>query len=87
VLDVAAPPDEDPDLTLDLPRDLAQIRGKLGRRDLRGPDPAAVDALQRMLLARLEAGDIAADDVQGAEVSTAPPGARCRDILRPWFSL
>ena len=87
VLDLAAPPDQDPDLALDLPRDLTQVRGKLGRRDLRGPEPPAVDALQRMLLARLEPGDIAADDVQGGEVSTAPPGARCRDILRPWFSL
>ena len=66
VLDLAAPLDQDPDLALDLARDLAQVRRQLGRRDLRGAEPPPVHALERMLLAGLEAGGIAADDVQGA---------------------
>ena len=70
VLDLAAPPDQDADLALDLARDLAQVRRQLGRRDLGGAEPPPVDALERVLLAGLEPGRIARDDVQGAEVST-----------------
>jgi hypothetical protein len=70
VLDLPAPPDQDPDLALDLARDAAQIRRQLGRRDFPGTEPAPVNAFQRVLLAGLEPRDIAADDVQGAEVST-----------------
>src|SRR4051794_4996563 len=71
VLDLAPPADQDPDLPLDLARDAAQVRGELGRRDFSGTQPPPVNAFERVLLAGLEPRDIAADDVQGAEVSTA----------------
>ena len=81
VLDLAAPPDQDADLPLDLARDAAQVRRQLGRRDLRRTEPPPVNALQRVLLAGLEPRDIAADDVQGAEVSTAgDPLPRLREL-------
>jgi hypothetical protein len=74
VLDLPAPPDQDPDLPLDLARDAAQVRRQLGRRDFPGAEPPPVNAFQRVLLAGLEPRDIAADDVQGAEVSTDGAG-------------
>ncbi len=52
------------DLALDLARHLAQVSRKLGRRDLLRPQPPPVDTLERMFLARLEPGDVAADRVQ-----------------------
>ncbi len=72
VLDLAAPVDQDADLPLDLARDRAEIRRQLGRSHLRRFHAPAVNALQRMLLARLEPDDIARDRVQDAEVSTRP---------------
>jgi hypothetical protein len=87
VFDLAAAADQDADLALDLARDPAQIGGQLGRCDLPGTKPAAVDALERMLLAGLEPGDIAGDDVQGAEVSIRGPGARRVNARGPLLQL
>ena len=49
----------------------AQVRRELRRRDLGGTEPPPVNALERVFLARLEPGGIAADDVQAGEVSTS----------------
>jgi hypothetical protein len=82
VLDLAAPADQDPDLPLDLARDAAQVRGELCRRDFSGTEPPPVNAFERVFLAGLEPRDIAADDVQGGEVSTAGGGLpNVRDIV------
>jgi hypothetical protein len=86
VLDLAAPVDQDPDLALDLARDAPQEGRQLARGDLRGLQTAPVDALQRVLLARLEPGDIAGDRFQEAEVSMPPPATLARkngQISRP----
>jgi hypothetical protein len=64
VLDVAAAPDQDPDLALDLARQAAQVGGQLGGGDLGRPQASPVDALERVQLARLEPGGIAGDRVQ-----------------------
>ncbi|HVV51446.1 MAG TPA: hypothetical protein VHO06_17380 [Polyangia bacterium] len=79
VLDLAPPVDQDPDLALDLARDAPQEGRPLGRGDLRRLQAPAVDALQRVLLARLVADDVSGDGFQEPEVSTpssAPAGAR-----------
>ena len=78
VLDLTAAPHQDADLALDLAGYPAEVGRELGRRHLRGAEAPAVHALERVLLAGLEAGDIAGDDVQGGEVSTGRPGARRR---------
>ena len=73
VLDLAPAVDQDADLPFDLARDGPQEGRQLGRRHLRRLQPPPVDALQRMLLARLEPNDIASDRLQEAEVSTPLP--------------
>jgi len=70
VLDLPAPPDQDPDLAFDLARDAAQVGCELRRGDLPGAKAAPVDALQRVFLAGLQPGRIPGDFVQGGEVST-----------------
>ena len=80
VLDLAAPVDQDPDLSLDLARHGPKKRRQLGRRHLRGLQAPPVDALQGVLLARLEPNDIAGDGFQGAEVSMPLPAT----IWRPF---
>src|SRR6185437_1564339 len=77
VLDLAAPVDQDANLTLDLARDVPQEGRQLGRSDLRGLQAPPVDPLQRVLLARLEADDVSGDGFQEPEVST-PSRAICR---------
>ena len=73
VLDFAAPADEEPDLALELARQAAQERGQLGGSDLGRTQAPPVYALESVLLAGLEARDIAGDVVQGQEVSIARP--------------
>jgi hypothetical protein len=71
VLDLAPPVDQDPDLPFYLARDGAQEGRQFGRRHLRRLQAPPVDALEGVLLARLEPDDIASDGLQDAEVSMA----------------
>ena len=82
VLDLAAPVDQDPDLSLDLARHGPQKGRQLGRRHLRGLQAPPVDALQGVLLARLEPDDIAGDGLQEAEVSMPLPATIWRLLRR-----
>jgi hypothetical protein len=66
VLDVAAPPDEEADLPLDLARQLTQVRRELRRRDLAREQAPPVDALERVQLAGREARRVSRYGLQRA---------------------
>jgi hypothetical protein len=85
VLDLAAPVDQDAHLALDLARNAPQEGGQLSRGDLGRLQAPAVDALQSVLLARLEADDVSADGLQEPEVSTGRARAAGRGAISAWF--
>ena len=88
VLDLPAPADQHPHLPLDFPGEAAQVAGQLGRHDLGGVDPPAVDALQRLDLAGLEAGEVSGELVHRARSrrarTCASAGSRCSLAGSAW---